>query len=374
MRKINSIIKSVIYVLLIAITYYFRGYDANDYYGYNQINLDVLYFFILLMTIVFGAYLFYKKYENSADYFLLLYGMIVVIPYGVLNGVYNGQSDNICMKGVLLLLPFWVVSIISNFKVRFNDFNVISQKTMMNFVLVLSLIVVALLLSNPPSTASFSLLDSYTRRLEARDIYGSGTVAAYLSGIIMNSALPLLVLNGVLRKEISYIVVAFSIYVVFYYLYGVKAPLLYMIFSGSFGYFLRKSNGLAIFYNLIYYILLLMFVMAWIEFLFYDYSAIEDYIIRRVYYVGSYLISVYFEALKSVNFSWMSGLMTEKSASMYIGEDFLGLLGANANTNTFLYFLLQYGLLGYCFSIALVSGFLLLLNSFRFFDVCCNFA
>jgi hypothetical protein len=181
----------------------------------------------------------------------------------------------------------------------------------------------------------------------------------------MNGLLPLMVFIGILRRKFAYILTGLIFYVVVYYLYGVKAPVLYMLFSGGFAYFLRRSSGFAAFYKSIYYMLLSIFIFAWIEFWVFDYSLVEDFVVRRIYYVGSYLIGAYFDALSSTDFSWMSGLVIEGPASMYIGEDFLGLPGANANTNTFLYFLLQYGIFGYLFSIALVGVVLLLLNSLR---------
>ncbi len=366
MINTTSLAKSFVYVILIAVTYYFKGWSANEYMGYGQIEISESYLLLLLILIVFGSYLFARKYKKPSDFFLILYGMIVIIPYGVLHAVYGGRAEDIWLNFFLILLPFSSVAAICSKKLHIPKVTIISQNRLMGLLLAVSAITVGVLLVNPPASASFSLLDSYGRRLEARDVYGSGTLLAYMSSIVMNSILPLMVFFGVSQKKFTYMLAGVILYIGFYYIYGVKAPIMYILFSCVFAYCLKRPGGLSVFYNSLYYIFASIFILAWIEFMLIDYSFFEDYLIRRVYYVGSYLIGAYFDSLSVAGFSWVFGLETDKSASMYIGEDFLGLTGANANSNTFLYFLLQYGFAGYIFSIVLVSGVFLLLNSLRF--------
>lgn len=361
-----SLCKSLVYVFLIAVTYYFEGWQANEYMGYRQIEMSESYLLLLLILIVFGAYLFARKYKNPSDLFLILYGMIVIIPYGVLHTVYGGVSDEIFQNNLFIFLPFLCVAVICSKKLHIPNVTIISQNILIKLLLILSVITVVALLVNPPSTASFSLLESYERRLEARDVYGSGTLLAYVSAFVMNAMLPLVVFFGVLNKNFKYILAGVLLYPFFYYIYGVKAPIMYILFAGVFAYCLRRTGGVGAFYNSIYYIFVSVFILAWVEFGLFGYSFVEDYLIRRVYYVGSYLVGAYFDSLTVSEFSWMHGLAVNKSASMYIGEDFLGLPGTNANSNTFLYYLLQYGFPGYIFSIVLVSGVFLFLNSLHF--------
>jgi hypothetical protein len=365
MKDFFPIIKSCVYVSMLSLTYYFRGYEANESYGYRQLDVSVFYIFILSLTVFFGSYLFSIKYKKPSDYFLILYGMIIVIPYGVLHHVFDSGEIKFFVNVLVIILPFFSVLVLCKLDFKLSTVSIVSQDKLMRFILIMAAIVVVHLLINPPSAASFSLADSYTRRLEARDVYGSRTLAAYASSIVMNGVLPLAVFCGLLRGKTRYVLTAAAFYAAIYYIYGVKAPLMYMLFSALFAYSIRRPNGLAIFFNSVYYVFALMFIIAWFEFCFFDYSLIEDYLIRRVYYGGAYLVGAYFDALNTSDFSWIVGLQLEKSASMYIGEDFLGLPGLNANTNTFLYYLVQYGFPGYFFSIALVGVFLLFLNSLR---------
>jgi len=356
-------VKSLIYALAVSATYYFYGYEQNKSYGYGQIQIDSDYLMCFSFAVFFGALLFWKTYRKPSDYFLLLYGMIIVIPYALLHDIQGGGAK---IGLVAIVTPFLGVLCLCKLKLELPHIGVFSEAGMAGAILLLSVLVVSLLLLSPPNSASFSLVDSYHRRLESRELYGSGTVLAYAASIVMNGLLPLMAFWGVLKKRVVFILVSVLVYVSFYYVYGVKAPVMYMVFAGVYACVLKLNDGQAKFFNNIYYGFLLLFTFAWLEFWFFDYSYSEDYIIRRVFYVGSYLVGVYVCALGTADTSLLSGLLASKPASMYIGEDFLGHLGLNANTNTFLYFFLQFGIFGYFFAILLVGAVMIILNSLRF--------
>ena len=355
-----SLAKSLMYVLMISSTYYFFGYPNNESYGYGQINVDVAYILMCALVVMFGAYLFYREYERPSDYFLLLYGMIVLMPYALLYDVWGGFS---AVNFITVLVPFFGVMIFCRVRLRVLPVIVVSEEGLVKFILLLSMFAVVALLINSPVSSSFSLVDSHVRRLESRELYGTRTFVAYMSSIVMNCMLPLMFFWGVLRSRVVFVVFSIFIYVGFYYIYGVKAPLMYMFFVGGFGYFLKKRGGEIKFFNIIYYMFLSMFVLVWVEFWLFGYSYVEDYLIRRIFYVGSYLVGAYLQVIGGADFSFATGLLVSKSASMYVGEDFLGSSGLNANTNAFLYLLLQYGLGGYLCAITLVGVVLVYLNS-----------
>lgn len=362
MRLGVSFVKSAVYCLNIFLIYYVQGFENNERFGYGWINIGYGYAFALILAILFASYLIHRKYEKPSDYFLLLYGLIVVAPYMLLYDIWGGGWRYL----LLIVAPFFLVMLICGLRFRVPTVSVILEDNVVKGWLLVSLIIVVFLLLNRPLSASLSLADTYVRRLEARALYGSGTLVAYMSSIVMNGVLPLLAFVGVRKKNILLCFFALLIYLVFYFIYGVKAPVLYMLFAGVFAYFLRKDGGGGKFYWLIYYIFVSLFAVAWLEFFLLGYSYAEDYIIRRVFYVGSYLIGAYFDVLDGVDFSWVSGIPTSKPASMYVGEVVLGQPGTNANTNTFLYLLAQHGIGGYVLAITVVSGVLASLNSLRF--------
>lgn len=298
----------------------------------------------------------------------MLYGLVVIIPYVVLHDIWRSDGSVIIIDLILLLVPFFCILFIANVNLNLPECSFFSEKMVVWMIFMVSILAVLLLLLRQPLTASFSLDDAYIRRLEARDIYGAGTFQAYISSMVMNSALPLFTFLGIFQRRVIYLLVGFILYLVFFYIFGVKAPVLYMIFAGLFACFVKINNGVGYFYLSIYYLFISCFSFAWLEFFLFDNSFVEDYLIRRLFYVPSYLIGAYFNFIDSDIFSWVSGLLvpTSKSISFYIGEDFLGLPGTNANTNTFLYYLAQYGFFGYVFIILLVGFFVLFLNSLRF--------
>lgn len=368
MREILAFLKSAAYVLSLVFIYYFHGYQSNEYYGYGQINFDFEFLLILLGAIIFASFLFGRKYKRPSDFFLLLYGLIVIVPYAVLSDIWGRDGRAIAVDLILIAIPFYCILLICNLSFRLPKFSIVPEGTLTKIILLISILTVVLLLLNRPPAASFSLVDSYTRRLEARDVYGSGTIQAYLSSMVMNGVLPLLAFIGIFWRRMIFLLTGLFLYLGFFYIYGVKAPLMYMGFAGVFSYSLGGDGDGRRFYGLAGYLLLGCLAVAWLEFLLFDYSYVEDYLIRRLFYVASYLVGAYFELINSDAFSWISGLLvpTSKSISMYVGEDFLGLPDDNANTNTFLYFLAQYGIFGYIFVILLVGFVLSFLNSLRF--------
>jgi hypothetical protein len=364
MGWIVAVFQSASYVLGLLGLYYFHGNYQNESYGYNQIETSAEFLTCSIFSIIFCTYLLVRRYKKSSDYFLLLYGLIVIVPYGVLHGISRVEGGQVEVDIILLLIPYLVVMLICKANVRYPNILLIHEDNILKFFLLLSVITIVMLIINSPSQASFSLIDSYGRRLEARDTYGSGTFIAYSSSMVMNGLLPLYAFLGAYNKKIVYLFLSVFLYSIFFYIYGVKAPLLYIIFAGILGYSIKNSSRQDGFYRLFHYIFIGLIAFACLEILLFEYSYIEDYLIRRVFYVGGYLVGVYFNFMDSNQFSWVAGLLdpTNKGISLYIGEDFLGIADTNANTNTFLYFLAQYGVLGYLISVIIVGVFLSMLD------------
>lgn len=367
MRGFFAILKSIAYVANLVGLYYFYGYYSNEYQGYGQIVFDFEFLVAFLVAILFSSFLMGRGYKKPSDFFLLLYGLIVIVPYAVFSDIW-GRGGTFVVDLILLSIPFFCILFICNMEFKLPEFSVAREGVVAKIILLVSLLTVVMLLLNRPESASFSLADSYTRRLEARDVYGIGTIQAYLSAMVMNGVLPILTFFGVFWRRMIFLFAGGFLYLGFFYIYGVKAPIIYMIFSGFFAYSLRSGGDGRHFYGSIGYIFLGCFAFAWLEFLIFGYSYLEDYLIRRLFYVGSYLVGAYFELINSNIFSWGYGLVvpTSKSISMYVGEYFLGSPDINANTNTFLYFFAQHGFFGYLFVIFFVGCFLSFLNSLRF--------
>lgn len=368
MKGLFATLKSIAYVVNLVFIYYYHGHYSNEYQGYGQIVIDFEYFILFLTAILFTSFLMGREYKKPSDFFLLLYGLIVIVPYSVFPDIWGRGNGTVVFNLILVAAPFFCVLFICGMELKLPKFSIARESLIEKIILLVSVLTVVMLLLNRPESASFSFADSYTRRIEARDVYGTGSVQSYLSAMVMNGVLPVLVFIGVFWRRMIFLLIGFFLYLGFFYIYGVKAPVIYMIFSGLFAHSLRRGGDGRHFYVSIGYIFLGCFALVWLELLIFGYSYVEDYLIRRLFYVGSYLIGAYFELINSNIFSWSHGLVvpTLKSISVYVGEDFLGLPDTNANTNTFLYFLAQYGLFGYVFVMFFVGCFLSFLNSIRF--------
>lgn len=355
MKNIIFIIQPILYFIGLYTLYSFKGYPNNAYNGYNQIEFDIYTIIGILWSIFHYVFLFRKNFTKPSDFFIVLYTYLIFFPYVILHGIWGRNDTTYLTDLILLYLPMFIIYNISSIAVVYPSINMTKQKIITASIIFLCLILSLILLNNPTKNASFSLSSSYIRRLEARDIYAGQIFITYGSGIIMNGILPMLAFFSSLYKKRILILLSLSLYILMYYIYGVKAPIIYFIASYILGVFILKSS-INKFIKYLICIIIISFYIAWIEFIVFNYSYIEDYLIRRLFYVSSYLIGAYFEYFSSnLNPSILFGNEQITSASMYIGENYLNKIGLNANSNTFLYFLIQYGILGYLLSIAFVG-------------------
>lgn len=361
MEKVIFLVRPIIYLIGLISIYYFKGYSSNEYMGFNQLDFDLFSLFSVFVVVFYFLFFLRKPVYKPSDIFIGFYGLIVFTPYVALHGVWGRDEFSYLIDLVMLLFPVLGVVVIRLIKFKSFRFYCFREIFVLYLIIILSILVVFYLIFNSPTSASFSLLDSYTRRIEARELYGSGTFISYFSSMVMNGVLPALAFLGVVSRRVFIAFFPLVLFLCFYYIYGVKAPLLYIFLSYVFAVF-YTCYSVSSFFKFIFTMIIVSFVVAWIEFAFMGYSFLEDYLIRRVYYGGSYLIGAYFELFDSESFSRLTGLGDRASASMYVGEEYLGRDNLNANTNTFLYYLIQYGYLGYFMSVISV-GFI-----FSFFD------
>lgn len=354
------VVKSIVLYVCLFLVYYNYGYYSNAKYGYQQLDITDFCLLDVLLLFVLGFFVFRKSYKKPVDFFSLLYSLVVLVPYLALHGIWGRYRLDFIFDFILLLFPVLGVVYLSKIKLPLlwlgKDNKKSDDKLLVAccLLLVASILTILFLLYQAPASASFTLHDSYIRRLDTREVYGYRTILAYLSSIVLNGCLPFFVFCGVVYRNNILVFLSLVMFVIFYYIYGFKSPLIYMFVAGVFAAY-SKNNRLHVFFEMIFFLIVSLFFVAGLEFLLFDYSYVEDYFLRRVFYVGSYLVGAYFEVFNSDEVSWISGLDMQKSASMYVGEDFLGDIDLNANSNTFVYYLIQYGLLGY-FGVVVLVG------------------
>lgn len=362
MKYVTFLLKLVLFLSTLFFIYFFSGFKRNEYLGYKQISFDGYTLVGVLVLLIQYTLVFRKPLNKPSDFFVLFYSLIVIYPYTVLHGIWGRSGFDYLSDLFLLYVPFLLVITIRTIKIRFPQKYISREKASIYFLIFFVICICTYLVINSPSSASFSLINSYVRRLEARELYGAGTLVSYASAMAMNTMLSFIAYYGVVRKKIVFITIPIFFYLVFYYIYGVKAPLFYIFLSYLLGVFVTFHN-IKSFTRFLFTGFIVLVLLASLELLITGYSYFEDYIIRRVFFVISYLNGAYFELFNSADFPVWTGLPEIKSASMHVGEVYLGRPGLNANTNTFLYFLIQKGIVGYVL-ISILVGLI-----FSFFDV-----
>jgi hypothetical protein len=167
----------------------------------------------------------------------------------------------------------------------------------------------------------------------------------------MNGFLPLLAFWAGVKRSKFLLIAPVIGWLSFFYLIGVKAPLFYITLSYILGVvLLSKQYSSAVLMLLL--ALLCFLVVSVVELLLFDYSYLADYFFRRAFSVPAFLISTYsdfFTVIHASEWSYHSGLLSDKPVSFIVGEDFLGMAGLNANTNSYVYAFTSGGLFSYIF-------------------------
>jgi hypothetical protein len=337
------------FVLLLVVNYNIQIFALNEYFGYKEIVIDLAYFSCLLL----GMFCIATSLEvrRPSDFFTLFYSLFVLFPYIVLYPI-RGNEDGVfvLLNFMLLYFPLFAIRCVSKFPIRLHAYPLLRIESFILFLMFICFLGVIYSFYKAPASAGFDIFNSYDRRLEGRDIFVDRSVPAYMVAMIVNSFAPMLAFYAGLNNRLKYLVVAIGVTLSFYYVLGLKAPILYVFLS----YVLAKiilHDKLKYFANWIFLFLLAVLFFSLVEYLFFDYSFFADYFVRRAFTVPAFLNSAYFDFIfKSdpMGWSWLYGIKSEDVPIPFlIGESFLGQPGLNANSNAFVYQLAGGGFVSY---------------------------
>ncbi|MBD2792783.1 hypothetical protein [Xenorhabdus szentirmaii] len=141
-------------------------------------------------------------------------------------------------------------------------------------------------------------------------------------------------------------------FITFWFL-GLKSPFLYIIAMMFFAFYLkkRKLNNLP---SLIIKTLLYISILSLMELSIFGYSYIADYFIRRLFFVSSLVQNYYLYEISNLNDFFYGLNNNELGVTYYIGDKYFHNPSINANTNTFLYFFLKNGFIGYIINVLFI--------------------
>ncbi|MFL7023347.1 hypothetical protein BCS58_03385 [Enterovibrio norvegicus] len=340
--------------------------ERNSYLGYFPLEMGVSQFLSFGFVLLAISLLFTLRLEKPSDFFSTLYTFLVVFPYTIYFSVAGPVSiEKYITILSVLLLPVILVFFVANLLPKIKVSGFIPDSMVSALLFMIAAAVVFYSFSIKPDSSSFSIGDVYSRRLEGREIFTSGSLVAYANSIVLNGIAPFLAfMSGMRNKKITF-VFALGIGVFFFYILGVKASFLFILMAYAVGLSVRWKQ----LKNLMIYLMLILFSIAFlsvVELIFFDYSYLADYFIRRAFVVPPFLVSTYFGYFNSAGLDWSfwAGLVDmTKPITYVVGEDYLMRQNQNANTNTFIFFLGQYGLIGYSLCVILVTSLFFLIDS-----------
>lgn len=353
----------VIYVWAMIHTYDFQIAEENAYAGMQPWEMTSAGWVILAIALPLIAFMASRIKGNPSDFFVIFYSAIPVISFFALTSTSGKINNSILLPSLLIiifpLLAIWVLQYLIP-KIRWSGVvrSIIIERVLLGILFA----VIMFSYVNAPTSAGFDIITSYDRRLEGRELYTAGSLIAYALAMCMNGFAPYLAFRGAINGRRLLALTAFGSVVFFYWLLGVKAPVMYVLMGYSIGLLARRNN---LPYLIKYFILSIigLYFLVFVEWSFFDnHSVIANFGFRRLFPVQAEVQGFYLDFLMGDTpsaWSWLIGIPDQSfQVTYYVGEKYFGNSSTNANTNAFLYAFAANGFLGYLFSILFVSTFL----------------
>jgi len=357
----------VVYVWAIIHTYDFQIAEENAYAGMQPWEITSFGWVILAMALLLIAFIVSRIKGSPSDLFVVFYSAIPVISFFALTSTSGKINNSILLPSLLVVIfPLFSILVFRHLVPKIKWSGVVPSIIIERILLGILFLVIIFSYINPPASAGFDIITSYDRRLEGREIYTAGSLIAYALAMCMNGFAPYLAFRGAVsgRKLLS--TAALGAVIFFYWLLGVKAPIVFVLLAYLLGLLIKKDK-LSSFAKYFLCGIIGMYVLVQVEWwLFDNYSIIADYGFRRLFPVQAEVQGYYFDSLMVDTpsaWNWLIGASDQTfQATYYIGEKYMGNLDSNVNTNAFLYAFLTNGLLGYIFAVFFVSVFLIVVD------------
>ena len=362
-KFLSMVFLYVIYAWVMIHTYDFQLAEENAYIGMQPWEMTSAGWVILVITLPLMAFMASRIKGNPSDFFVIFYSAIPVISFFALTSTSGKINNSILLPSSLIivfpLLAIWALQyLIPKITWRGVVPSIIIERALLGILFA----VIIFSYVNSPASAGFDIITSSDRRLEGRELYSAGSLIAYALGMCMNGLAPYLAFKGAINGRRLLFLIALGSVVFFYWLLGVKAPVMYVLMGYSIG-LLAKRNNLP--YLIKYFIIMIigLYFIVLVEWsLFDNYSLVADYGFRRLFPVQAEVQGYYLDWLMSdapSAWSWLIGISDQSfQVTYYVGEKYFGNSSSNVNTNAFLYAFSANGFLGYIFSIIFISTFL----------------
>ncbi len=352
-------------VLLVAVNlvvYVLQLAETNAYIGYQPLTLGPVYLAVLVLSLLIIWVFVPTRITQPSDFFRYVYGIFVLVPYALFHGAGGaiGISWYACMFA-LLLAPVLVVSLLGQVRIGLLSIGALSVRALDFLVVVLVLVTALITLRLAPASAGFGILDVYERRVEARDIFVSGSALAYATIISTNSLIPFLAYSAGVRARTWLLIASLVLAAIFFYALGGKASLVYLFLAYLLGKGARKERG-ATLHRIVFLSISATFCLVVVEWVLTGYSLTAELTFRRAFAGTGHVMASYFDLMFSDTGKWSawSGIHAPGGVTYLVGELYFD-VGAgedNVDTNAFVYALAAGGLPAFMATILLTGGVL----------------
>lgn len=367
MKKSNvkNILIIAVSAILLRLVYFVQISESNAYLGYLPLELNGLDMIFLGFMVSCIAFIVPVNIERPSDFFLLFYGMVVLLSCALFSRVTAtiNQSGAIILF-IMLLIPALVVKIfhILNFKLKIvGCFNA----NILYYGLVAVIALAGLLAATRGINASFDWASMYDRRLEGRVKIEEGSLIGYLIVMSINGFAPFLGYVGALRNKLLLLISSLLFGVFSFWLLGLKAPFLMTLIFILMGAMTRR-NKLQWLPIVVSYGIIFICLLALGEYAIFGYSDTAETFIRRIFVLQGVLQAYFYDLITTFNLNdFLFGLDKRYgSVTFFVGSKYLGDAETNANTNAFLFSFAHTGIIGYIGAVLFVGFFFSILDKF----------
>lgn len=342
----------------------------NNYEGYEPLNLSISVFSIIFAGLIIVFFSIPKNIKVPSDFFLLIYSIFVLLS-AVLFSTSTQLLDeiDIILLFLILYIPLAIVFFFRKLRFQFTSVEIITYKLKIRILIIWIVVSTLIAYQMGSGIGSFDFVSLYDRRLEGRDIFKGGAFISYIISIAINGITPLFAFVGICKKRSLFIIIALLSSVFDFWLLGLKSPFANVLFFTLLGYLFRKKIDQSLSMYLIY-IFIFICSISIIEYYFWNISVVSQLIVRRIFVVQAEVQSFYFDAIKiflSKDFGkFVNGYSLNTNYSditYFIGYNYLNNSATNANSNSFLYFFLKKGILGYMLNFIVVGLFFMIIDN-----------
>lgn len=334
--------------------------EMNEYMGMRNLSSNNFGLFFSLIYVVVLFIIFFNSDQNTPQGIvigiLLFYSFIWFFAFYSVSGYTDARL--IILGGFLFLVPMLMLLLTEkylkiNYGMKFFRNGLI--KIRVEFAITFILILVSILMYKKIGI-SFSFIDSYERRMIAREeVHG---FLAYLFAMSLNGLAPLLAFLAIYNRRYIYLMIALVFVFLGFGFVGTKAPIAFVILMSLLAiYFARGGENIVL---LFVATMTSLIFLALVEYIFFGFSWIADIYVRRAILVVPQIQMYFLDFMfggSSSSFDFLNGTVSDKPVTFVIGDVYMGNPETNANTITFLTEMGRSGILGYFLNVLFLVVF-----------------